>query len=309
MFCKYVVFFIYLGKKRPLVWKKQDPDNVKKVSLNFEMTQSIEEDMANWEPIEFYQKFMDNFILDLIVEESNKYAVQRNPAALLKLTRNELEQFIGILYTISLVKMPSCRLYWSKEFYFEKLASTMTVNRFEKIKNFLHCSDNLSLPKDSTDRLYKIRPIVDHLQKKFSQLKLSEKLCVDEQMVPFKGKSGLKQYNPQKPMKWGYKLYILSGIDGLIHNFEVHTGAIGVCPDQPDLKASGNIVLILLQHVPRHKWHKLYFDNWYTSVDLVKTLYEQGIACLGTVRANRLPNCKMTLDKVMKKNGRGSMEL
>ena len=54
-----------------------------------------------------------------------------------------------------------------------------------------------------------------------------EKLYIDEKMVPFKGKSGLKQYNLQKPNKWGYKLYVLSGIDVLIHNFEVHTGAIG----------------------------------------------------------------------------------
>ena len=65
-----------------------------------------------------------------------------------------------------------------------------------------------------------------------------EKLRIDEKMVPFKGKSGLKQYNLQKPNKWGYQLYVLSGIDRLIHNFEVHIGAIGVCPNQPDLKAS-----------------------------------------------------------------------
>ena len=65
-----------------------------------------------------------------------------------------------------------------------------------------------------------------------------EKLRIDEKMVPFKGKSGLKQYNLQKPNKWRYKLYVLSGIDGLIHNFEVHIGVIGVCPNQPDLKAS-----------------------------------------------------------------------
>ena len=55
------------------------------------------------------------------------------------------------------------------------------------------------------------------------QIKPMEKLCIDEQLVPFKGKSALKQYNPQKPKKWGYKLYILSGVDGLVHNFEVHT--------------------------------------------------------------------------------------
>ena len=104
-------------------------------------------------------------------------------------------------------------------------------------------------------------------------------------------------------------MYILSGVDGLIHNFEVHTGAIPVCPNQPDLKASGNIVLILFQNIPRMKWHKLYFNNWYTSIGLVTILYQQGIASVGTVRSNRLPNNKLTSDAVMKKKGTGSMEI
>ena len=125
-------------------------------------------------------------------------------------------------------------------------------------------------------------------------------------MVSFKGKCGLEQYNPQKPKKWDYKLYVLSGIDGLVHNFEILTGAIQSCPNQPDLKASGNIVLTLLQNVPRYKWHKLYFDNWYTSEDLVKHLHNQGIACVGTVR---LPNCKTTTDANMKDKGRGTIQL
>ena len=48
-----------------------------------------------------------------------------------------------------------------------------------------------------------------------------------------------------------YMFYlVICFIDRLIHNVEVHTGAIGVCPNQPDLKASGNTVLALLQHIP-----------------------------------------------------------
>ena len=42
------------------------------------------------------------------------------------------------------------------------------------------------------------------------------------------------------------------------------TGTIDVCPGQPDLQASGNIVMQLLANIPRHKGHKLFIDNWYT---------------------------------------------
>ena len=98
-------------------------------------------------------------------------------------------------------------------------------------------------------------------------------------------------------------------MDELIQNLKVYTGTITICPNQPDLKASGNIVLILLQNIPRMKWHKLYFDNLYTSIELVTTLYQQHITCVGTVRSNRLPDNKLTSDAVMKRKGRGSMEI
>jgi hypothetical protein len=134
-------------------------------------------------------------------------------------------------------------------------------------------------------------------------------MSIDEQVVPFKGKSRLRQYNPKKPKKWGYKVFVLSGINGLIHNFEVYTGKIDVCPGQPDLKPSANIVLCLLISVPRMMWYKVFFDNWFTGVELQTTLWKQGIACVGTVRGNRLPGCKLPEDKVMRKKGRGTMEL
>ena len=44
-------------------------------------------------------------------------------------------------------------------------------------------------------------------------------------------------------------------------------------------------------------------------MDLIKHLHNQGIACVGTVRANCLPNCKMTPYAAMKKKARGTIEL
>ena len=46
--------FFYLAKNRPIVWKKQDPDTVPKVTLNFEETQGDEESLTGLEPIRFY---------------------------------------------------------------------------------------------------------------------------------------------------------------------------------------------------------------------------------------------------------------
>ena len=97
--------------------------------------------------------------------------------------------------------------------------------------------------------------------------------------------------------------------EGLIFNFEIHTGTIDVCPGQPDLQASGNIVMKLLGHIPCHQWFKLFINNWYTGVPLATTLMNQGIAMVGTVCPNRLRNCQLCSDKSLREKGRGSAEV
>jgi len=90
----------------------------------------------------------------------------------------------------------------------------MSRDRWTKIKVNLHLTDNQNIDPD--DPLYKIRPLVDQLQKEFRKIPMKEHLCVDEQMVPFKGTSWLKQYIPKKPHKWGYKFFLLCDSSGVV---------------------------------------------------------------------------------------------
>ena len=99
---------------------------------------------------------------------------------------------------------------------------------------------------------------------------------------------------------------MLSGTNGLVYNFKIYTGNISPVPGQPDIKASGNIVLDLLQPIPKGVWHKVYFDKWFNSPLLQITLWNQGFGSLGTVRLNRVPGCTMPSDIQMKKSGRGT---
>ena len=90
-----------------------------------------------------------------------------------------------------------------------------------------------------------IWPLITHLLSKMNAIPMSEKLGVDEQMVPLMGQNRLKQYLPKKPKKWEYRLMVLAGSDGIPHNIEVYTGEV-VQPSQlANIGASGNIVLRL----------------------------------------------------------------
>lgn len=79
-------------------------------------------------------------------------------------------------------------------------------------------------------------------------------------------------------------------------------------PELPDVGASGNVVLRLAQPIPKQHNHKVFFDNWFTSVPLMLTLAQQGIHSTGTVRSNRLPGVNSMCDAELKRTGRGSFE-
>ena len=85
----------------------------------------------------------------------------------------------------------------------------MTKNEFEDCKQFLRLADNENL--DKTDRFGKIRPLFDAINKLCVALYRPEQhLRVDEFMVPYFGKHGAKQYIHGKPIKFGYKLWVLA---------------------------------------------------------------------------------------------------
>ena len=258
-------------------------------------------------PIEYFRDFMSDDVFSDIVEQSNLYCSQKDINKTLNLNRNELEQFVGMTFYMSIAKLPSSRMYWGTYTRVSQVADVMAVNRFEQIKSNLHFNDNTKMAVPNTDKLFKVRPLIDSLTKTFSEQTPQEYLSIDEQVIPFKGKSSLKTYNPKKPKKWGYKVYILTSVDGVIHNMEFYSGAILPVQGKPDLKASSNIVLRLVQPIPTGLWHKLFFDNWFTGLPLMAVLWEDQIAAVGTVRSDRLLGCGPTLpsEKQMKRQGRG----
>ncbi|XP_040573019.1 piggyBac transposable element-derived protein 2-like isoform X2 [Lepeophtheirus salmonis] len=119
-------------------------------------------------------------------DQTNLYALQENPNKPLKLNVNELEQFIGTLLAMYIVKLSNSRLYWSNNLQCEMVTEAFSRDRWEQIKSNLHCNDNSQAPKygdPNYDKLYKIRPLINHLQSKFRKIPMPQMLCVDEQFV------------------------------------------------------------------------------------------------------------------------------
>lgn len=182
----------------------------------------------------------------------------------------------------------------------------------KKIKQFLHFSDNqnnILVNQPGHDHLYRILPILETLKKRFQSVPLEETLSVDEQLCATKAKHFLKQYIPMKPHKWGYKLYIISGVSEFAYNLEIYNGQENDpslrLDNEPDLGPSSNFVARLAGVIPYYLNYKLYYDNYYTSIPLMVYLTKMGIHSVGTVRRNRLKNALLPSDKTMLAKERG----
>ena len=125
---------------------------------------------------------------------------------------------------MGVVHFPAYRMLWQKKTEYPPLNSIFTRKRFEQIKSNFHISDCEATP--SGDRLFRVRPLYEHVRANCQELPTCEYFSIDEQVIPTKSKRNkLRQYNSKKPKSWGIKSLALSNSrNGLVHNFYIYEG-------------------------------------------------------------------------------------
>ena len=260
-------------------------------------------------PLQFFFLIFDEKLLEHIVEQTNIYALQSKGTEL-KVNLIELKTYIGILMKFGLVGTQCYCDFWKNSSRYSTIADAMNQNRFKEIKSFLHFNDNSQLmPRGHPehDKLHKIRPAIEAIRNNCLKIPQEEHQAIDEQIIPTKCHSALKQYNPKKPHKCGYKVISRAGESGFVYDFLIYTGKSST-EDPEKVGVASSYVLKLSQDVPRNKNYKLFFDNWFSSLPLIEVLNDQGILFLSTVRSNRLKGINLREEKYMKKEGRGSFD-
>jgi hypothetical protein len=260
------------------------------------------------EPIDYFYSMFGKESFDILKDQTNLYSVQVNPNRPVNVSETEIRQFIGILIMTGIYGFPQQRFYWTNSTRVESIASTMTRDRFLQIKKYLHVVDNtdeLDRNDDNYDRAFKVRPLLNIVKNNFRKIPKEENLSVDEQIIPFKGKSIMKQHMPKKPNRWGYKMFLLAGgSSGICYDFIFYVGKT----NEPEHGFCTDIVLKLCETIPRMMNYKLYFDNYFTTIQLQVELKKLGLFSIGTIRPNRLIDIVMKDTKILQKEGRGSID-
>jgi len=236
-------------------------------------------------PRQFFELFFDDEIISNITTQTSLYANQHNVR--LNMTADELKTVFGCILLTGYSKLPHRRMYWYSSGDVPSLLSeNIRRNRFDEILKNLHLANNEAL--NPLDRIAKLRPFISQLQQKFRENNyLDENLCIDESMIPYYGRHFAKQYIRGKPIRFGYKNWAICSSTGYMYGFDIYTGKQE--GTQYEFGLGGDVVLGLMEQisVPANAGHTIYFDNYFTSYNLLSHLRQLGYASIGTVCENR----------------------
>jgi hypothetical protein len=198
------------------------------------------------------------------------------------------------------------------ELWYPSIADIMPRKRFEKLRRFLHFVDNMANDDNTQDKLFKVCCVVEEVAPNCRKVHPEENHSVDEQIIPLKTKySRIQQYNPKKPVKWGFKNLVRAGSSGFMYDFYIYAGKDEMLETNKDgakLSKSAQVVANLCQSLPTNAGHKLFFDNWFSTLDLMLYLQQKGVLACGTMRVNRLKKCPLKKTKELESDGRGSVD-
>ena len=253
---------------------------------------------------EIFLLFFSEAMITLLVDQTNLYATRDKNMANFGVDHAEMRKFLGLLLISGYHSLPSEKDYWSTAEDLEApiFSKTMSRDRFHSIKASLHIADNYNLAQS---KVAKVLPLLDLLKANCQQFGVFHKsLSIDESMVPYRGLHSAKQYIKGKPVKFGYKLWMLCSSDGFPYNFEIYCGK-----DSSRTSPLGShVVKKMLGPVPNKSQHIVFFDNFFTSHTLLNDLAAENVRACGTIRDNRTGRCPLMSKKDCQKKPRGMFD-
>ena len=190
---------------------------------------------------------------------------------------------IALLIYFGLVKIgKTINRYWNTKTLYHSLwaRSIMPRIRFQGLMAFSHVVD----PATETpgDKLRKVESFVNYFKSRcFALYQPRKQVAVYERMVWSCHRSGIRQYTKDKSIKWGIKLWVLADSSiGYSVDLNVYIGK------DASRKISkfglGHDVVVRLISPYYNRAYQLFIDNFYTSVYLMKNLFQHGVIATGT---------------------------
>ena len=206
-----------------------------------------------------------------------------------RVSLHELDAFLAIVYARGAHKAAKIKVHelWSKLWGIPIISETMARNRFVEIMKFLRFDYKQTRShRLATDKLALISTVWHtFVGNCLRHYRPGTNITVDEQLFPTKARCRFTQYMPNKPDKFGIKFWMAADVDTkyMLHSIPY----LGKDDSRPAGVKLGEHVVLQLIEPYRKTGRNVTTDNFFTSVNLAKTLRQQGISIVGTVNRIR----------------------
>jgi len=258
------------------------------------------------DPIEFFQLFFGDGIFeelcdltDIHYNQKHKSKHKKRDSHHRRWQKSDLSSmkcYFGILLYMGIVQKPTIGHYWrtSQLFGSKGISQLMNEEHWQDINSNLYFIDE-EVKSDESDPLYKIQPLIKHIISVSQEYYSPEKnLTIDESMIRFRGRSKFKVYMSLKPIRFGFKAYVLAeSSSGYMLNWKLHEGK----------KSTLKEIVEYLTSPYKERNHIIYMDRFYTTISVIERLHETGFGFYGAImkrRAQVEPKVKSQVDSLEK---------
>ncbi|XP_034085017.1 piggyBac transposable element-derived protein 4-like isoform X2 [Gymnodraco acuticeps] len=199
----------------------------------------------------------------------------------------DIRAYIGLLILAGVYKSKgeSTRSLWVDHSGRAIFRATMTHTKFRLMNTTLRFDDKLMRPsRHREDKLAPIRSLWEKWTHRLPMLcNPGEDVCVDEQLVPFRGRCKFRQYIPSKPAKYGLKIWVTADVEtSYAWKCQIYTGkAAGSAAEVGQGKR------VVLEMTEGLQGITVTCDHLFTSYALVQELLKRKVALVGTIRRNK----------------------
>lgn len=311
-------------KQHTVVFEKKTRNNPEKTLTwkNKPSTQRGRQNMANiltgtpgvnrrvqnlTSPVDAWKCMFTDDMLDMVVEHTNKKiqafragldpsVLSNNKMTYLHETDNvEVTAFIGLIYARGMLGQShhNRNLLFNDRIGHPIFGATMSKNRFTFLLSKVSFDDE-STRRDrwTQDRFAAFRELHILFNRNCaSAITPDDFITIDETLYPMRTQISFKQYNRNKPAKYGL-LFKSINAARYPYTFFSHpySGKPTGEPTEHYMNGTDETVQYMIRGQQQHsdlRGRNLSVDRFYTSVPLAEWLFQHGITIVGTLQANR----------------------
>ncbi|XP_057293812.1 uncharacterized protein LOC130622372 [Hydractinia symbiolongicarpus] len=256
------------------------------------------------EPVDAFHMFFTKEMFELILENTNRKInnlraslSEEKLQSFMKITIiDEIQAFVGLMLYRGLFSLNNFSLLklFSDKYGPPIFAATMSRNRFFfLLRCFCFGDESTRAERWKQDRFAAARELFEMFNEQcMTSMKATDFLSLDETLYPMRSQVAFKQYNPNKPAKYGL---LFKSLNSARYPYTYVTTPYSGKPQAGDGEfyrpGTENVTTYLINRLDSNQkleGKNISFDRLYTTFTLATwILTEKHVTCIGTLIANR----------------------